>query len=518
MTLSSASPRPGRSWWRALAGVALFALAYALANRFQLTHGVLYRWAANDPASAAANFALLAGQAAALLGAAWLLPNRWFAAALALAFVSILVNLGYGQTVRDTLDAVRLAWLVAESRQAGAAAGEFAGPLLWAGAQALAAVGLFYLAHRLLRLGLGLPRFRGATLLGLALLLAPNLLAATAAERNLYVLGVEVLAAEPPPPRAAVDLAPDTAGSPGHIVWLIDESVTHAQFAQLVQPSTAPFAPVDFGEAVSLGSCSAPANVALRAGVDVRHAGPSMDLRKTPSIWGYARKAGYRTVLIDGQTTGAPQNLLLAPERALIDEVRPMAGDIDTDRAIAARLNRQLRSAERTFTYAVLRGVHFQYRDHVPPGTLPADAPPIEQYRAALAYSKDRFFETLLDGVDRAEVAVLYTSDHGQNLAPGKLPHCSKEPVAAEFMVPLLAFLPERLAARFENPSPQRHSLSQVLPTTLEWMGYDPAAVQARYDADLTAPPAAYVRYGRGVLPLRTGDAIEVEVSDKPPS
>ena len=82
-------------------------------------------------------------------------------------------------------------------------------------------------------------------------------------------------------------------------------------------------------------------------------------------------KAGYRTELIDGQTTGAPQNMLLAPERALIDEVASMAGGIDTDRTIAARLNAQLKAPGRTFTYVVLRGVHFQYKDHYPPGTLP---------------------------------------------------------------------------------------------------------------------------------------------------
>ena len=29
----------------------------------------------------------------------------------------------------------------------------------------------------------------------------------------------------------------------------------------------------------------------------VRNAGPAMDLRRTPSIWNYARNAGYRTVL-----------------------------------------------------------------------------------------------------------------------------------------------------------------------------------------------------------------------------
>src|SRR5690606_14149895 len=116
--------------------------------------------------------------------------------------------------------------------------------------------------------------------------------------------------------------------------------------------------------------CSAPANLALRSGVDVRNAGPDMDLRATPSIWAYARKAGYRTALIDGQTTGAPQNLLLPPERALIDEVETVGDGIDTDRAIARRINARLKAPGRSFTYAVLRGVHFQYRDHVPPGAL----------------------------------------------------------------------------------------------------------------------------------------------------
>src|SRR5690606_15922096 len=123
-----------------------------------------------------------------------------------------------------------------ESRQAGAAAGEFAGPLLMAAAQALAAVALLLAAQALLQRGLGRPRFAGATLLGLTLLVLPNLLtlaeprAASGAERNVYALGLAILTADPPPPRAPVDLEPDTEGTPRHIVWLIDESVTHGQF------------------------------------------------------------------------------------------------------------------------------------------------------------------------------------------------------------------------------------------------------------------------------------------------
>src|SRR5690606_2185431 len=127
-----------------------------------------------------------------------------------------------------------------------------------------------------------------------------------------------------------------------------------------------------------------------------------------PSIWAYARKAGYRTLLIDGQTSGPPQNLVLPPERALIDELRPAAGALDTDLRIAEALNEQLRGPGRSFTYVVLRGVHFQYRDHYPAGLVPADSPPSLQYDTALTYSKGRFFDRLLTGVERSEVAIVY--------------------------------------------------------------------------------------------------------------
>jgi len=504
-----------RSLWFALAGVAAFACGFAIANRFQLVNGVLYRWAANDHVHAASNFAFLAIQAVALLAATVLLGRRWFAVAMALAFVSILVNLGYGQTTRAPLDLATLSWMTAESRQAGNAAGQFAAPLLFAAVQAVAAIALFVAARGLLRRAVAVPAPRAAGIAGLALLLAPNFLGplglpASAAERNVYSLGVELADADPPPPRAPVDIAPRTAGTPRHILWLVDESVAYAEFERIIAPRLAPYRPIDFGEAASMANCSAPSNLALRSGVDVRHAGPAFDLRRTPSIWRYARKAGYRTTMIDGQTTGAPQNFMLAPERALIDDARGEANGMTTDWHIAGELNRQLKSPDRTFTYVVLRGVHFQYKDHFPAGMIPADSPEIVQYRTALGYSKGRFFDTLLAGVDRSAVAIVYQSDHGQNLIPGKLPHCSPEGVPAEFQIPLLAFVPEGQQARLAAAPKDGHSASQVFPTLLEWMGYDAAAVQQRYDNDLTGEPLRYVRFGRNAFPIDKSDKADV--------
>ena len=496
----------------------LFAAGFALANRYQLTHGVLYRAAANDWGSAASNFLLLALQALALAAAIVLLGRRLFTLALLLAFVSILVNLGYGQTLAEVLDAGKVSWMLVEARQAGSAAGEFAAPLMLAGLQAAAAIGFFVAARYCARRsGLTAPGAR-ASAVGMALLLLPSLGAALgtpamAAERNLYSLALVVALAEPAPPRPAATLEPDAAGSPRHIVWLVDESVAYRQFNTIIGPSLADIEYIDFGKAASLAHCSAPAHLALRSGVDVRNAGPSLDLRRTPSIWAYARRAGYRTVLIDGQTSGAPQNLLLAPELALIDEVVAAAGSLDADLRIADRLNRQLKGQGRTFTYAVLRGVHFQYRDHYPAGLIPDDSSASRQYETALAYSKERFFARLLSGLDRQQVAIVYTSDHGQNLAPDVIPHCSPAPAATELHVPLLAFLPDRLAEPYADAPKREKSASQILPATLIWMGYDPADVETRYDHDLVRGPARYVFFDRKVVPLHRGDSIDLTVS-----
>jgi hypothetical protein len=504
-------------WWRVAAGLLLFGAGYAIANRFQLAHGVLYRFAAGDTGGGIVAFLFMAFQAAVFLAALLFFPRRWAAMLLVLAGVSTLVNIGYTQIIPELVDGGTLAWMIAEVRQAGHAAGQFGPAFLWTACQVALALALFVAARSLIRSAVTLRWSKPLAALLLFLLLIPSPIYRDfevwpeSAERNIYGLGVDLLLAPPPPPRGAVDIARDrNAPTPRHIVWLVDESIAEAPFAKLVKPGLASIAHLDFGVAASVGNCSAPAQVALRSGVDVRHATPATDLRRTPSIWAYARGAGYSTTLIDGQTAGAPQNLMLPPERALIGVYRPMVGGIDTDLRIADAINAQLKTDGKSFTYAVLRGVHFQYRDHYPKGAIPADSPVALQYETALHWSKGKFFERLLAGVDREAVAIVYTSDHGQNLIPGALPHCSRDAVADEFRVPLLAFLPAREAARYAAAPRTGHSASQIFPATLGWMGYDRAAAAARYDEDLTKPTARYVWFGRTVIPLAKGDTVAV--------
>lgn len=509
---------------RLVAAVLLFGTGYAVANRFPLVNTVAYRLAAGDGQSATTAFLFLAFQAAVFMAALFVFPRRWAAVLLSFAGASILVNLGYAQLVGELLDAGSLAWLIAEVRQTGNAAAEFGAELLWIAAQVAAALALFVAARSLARRAVRWRWGSGWAAAALALLIAPSILYRHAAvwpegtERSLYGLAIDLAIAPPPPPRGAVELAPRAAAdAPQHILWVIDESVAEAPFRGLIAPKLAGTRHLDFGVSAAMGHCSAPAQVALRSGVDVRRVDAGTDLRRTPSIWAYARAAGYRTVMIDGQTSGAPQNLLLPPERALIDAYRPMPGGIETDLNIADAINRDLKGSAKTFTYAVLRGVHFQYRDHYPAGAIPADSPVAQHYATALSWSKLRFFERLLAGVDRERVAIVYTSDHGQNLTPGALPHCSREAVADEFRVPLIAFLPPQLAARYADAPRKGHSVSQIFPATLIWMGYDAAAVTARYDRDLSQPTARFVWFGRTVIPTGGETAIDVTAGSRFP-
>ena len=504
-------------WWRIAAAMLVFGLGYGTANRFQLIHGVAYRFAAGDSGGAIAALGFMAFQAAIFMAALFLFPRRWAGVLLTLAGLSILINIGYSQIVDELIDGGSLAWMLAEVRQAGNAAGQFGGEFLWVAVQVVVALLLFVLARKLARRAVPMPWSPGIGALLIILLIVPGPIYRhfevwpEAAERNLYGLGWDLANAPPPPPRAAPGMTPDRrTATPRHIVWVIDESIAEAPFRRLIAPMLAAVPHEDFGVAASLGHCSAPAQVALRSGVDVRRASAATDLRVTAPIWAFAKAAGYRTVLIDGQTSGPPQNLLLPPERALIDDYRAMAGGIDADLKIADALNVRMRGTERSFTYAVLRGVHFQYRDHYPAGTIAANSPVALQYDTALGWSKRKFFGRLLAGVDREAVAIVYTSDHGQNLTPGALPHCSREAVADEFRVPLLAFLPADQSARYAKAPRTGHSASQIFPATLIWMGYDPAAVAARYDRDLDQPTARFVWFGRTVIPTGAETAVDV--------
>lgn len=507
-------------------GFVLFCFGYLLINQQILVQAILYRAAASDYHSAVIALVAMAVQATALLIGLIVLPRRLFGLLLIAIGISASTNLIFSQILDDIVDLAKFDWLLTEAGHARNAAGQFAFPAAVGLARAILALGFLAAARKLIRMGLHDHRdalaARPLQSAAIALLLLPSILfglgapGPIAAERNVYNFAFEKLTIPSPPPRGPVKIARQDGSDPiEKILWIVDESVGHDAFARLVRPDLATHSHVDFGRTAAMANCSAPAHVALRSGIDVLGVNPLSDLRTTPSIWSYARKAGYRTILIDGQVTGPPQNLLLPPEAGKIDEILPVASGMQTDLAIAKDLNNRLKGDGRAFVYAVLRGVHFQYSDHFPAKSKPGARTLGQQYDAAIAYSKKDFFDTLLAGVDRETVAIIYTSDHGQNVQEGVIPHCSAAPEKSEFAVPLVAFLPATREAAYRTGDTAGRSASQIFPSTLAWMGYDRSAATAAYDNTLARPTRKFVWFGRAVIPLRPGDRIQVTASDQ---
>jgi glucan phosphoethanolaminetransferase (alkaline phosphatase superfamily) len=509
---------PGGGKWIPIAAALLsFAAAYLIMNYAIIVESVVYRAAAHDLASAITAMALLAAQAVVLLAGVALLRGAALWLLLALVGVSALLNKGYSTIVGGTLDVAKVDWMLVEARQAENAAGQFAGPAAISVLLIALAILLLALVSRLAR-----PESqefgRTKTVVIMLLVLTPSILMPWSglwplgAERNVYNFALATITRDPPPKRRAVTIVPDRDAGVEKLIWLIDESVAYEPFRRTLAPGLEGLGALDFGAAAAMGNCSTPSNVALRAGVAVRTASDRLDLRRMPTIWAYARKAGYRTTMIDGQASGAPQNMLAGSELALVDRYLSMAAGIDTDRRIARFLNRELQSDGRQFIYVVLKGVHFQYADHIPPHLRDPSWSNRQEYEAALAYSKKQFFDLLLESVDRRRAAIIYTSDHGQNLTTGVLPHCSRHPVKDEFAVPMLAFLSPARASIW-SPTALGHSTSQIFPTSLQWMGYPAEYANRQYDNDLRSPTARYIWFGRNVVPVNSGDRIEISAS-----
>jgi glucan phosphoethanolaminetransferase (alkaline phosphatase superfamily) len=196
-----------------------------------------------------------------------------------------------------------------------------------------------------------------------------------------------------------------------------------------------------------------------------------------------------------------------ATELVLIDHVltvlREIPGasrDIEVQRLVREVLSRP----EPQFIYVNKQGTHFPYQKWTPENEalfLPAMEPLeavgnrehlVNSYKNAIHWSVDRFFEALLPHIDLAETAIIYTSDHGQNLLDDGKPvtHCRRLGVQLnEAVVPLLAWTGNQaLRQRFLQAAEVNFgsvSHFEIFPALLDLFGYDPAIVRDRYHQSL---------------------------------
>jgi hypothetical protein len=320
-------------------------------------------------------------------------------------------------------------------------------------------------------------------------------------------------------PRSPVEYTGELQRGVEKIVMIVDESVrgdmlglNNPRYDNTPVLKEAGGTIINYGIAIAAGNCSAASRAIMRLGVESRRLpDPAGIWRHIPTIWQYAHKAGYKTVLID--TWKRLHSHMDEQEFAMIDTFLRVTDEPEYTRVtvVADHLIELLGHSEPLLIYVNNQGIHPPYSARFPPD-LAYDPEPlvrdleladwrrdsVRDYHKALRWSVDGFFAKLLPVLQtREDVVLIYTSDHGQSLYEGgyDLSHCSVRPDLAlgEVLVPLFVITGSRqLAPRFEAEARRAFNRAdhfEIFPTLLELMGYSSDWVEEHYGPGLLDVP-----------------------------
>lgn len=326
-------------------------------------------------------------------------------------------------------------------------------------------------------------------------------------------------------PREPVRLGLTRTAEKGDIVLIVDESIA-ARYLDINDPagvkSGLAIPPEgifvsNFGLAASITHCSYGSNLTLRYG------GTRTDYRRInsvkPSIFAYAKHAGYSTVYIDAQRIGGKlQNGMDGAERSDIDRFIQFDGTavVNRDMAAAEALIEAISNGQPEFILINKMGAHFPVADKYPdraqgyePALPRGGSTNVTErmlpenyyvgtenwrryrnsYRNTLKWTVGGFFDKLLAQKRLKDFLIIYTADHGQKLHEGgdagTTTHCSPSPESAEGAVPLVIV---SASDRWQGAAKQNFDGSshyRIFPTLLNTMGYDSNAVRDLYGAGL---------------------------------
>jgi glucan phosphoethanolaminetransferase (alkaline phosphatase superfamily) len=305
------------------------------------------------------------------------------------------------------------------------------------------------------------------------------------------------------------------------IVMIVDESVrgdylgvNNPRYDNTPTLARAGPSLVNYGVAISAANCSVAARLIMRIGLTKEQLPDTRERwRRLPTIWQYAKKAGYRTALVDAWGgEGSFHSYMDQQEAAQIDIMRSAVADwaYARDAVVGDIVSDLLTRDEPMLIYVNKNGVHQDYAKQFPPSldydpsplvaSLPLDdgrRQVVKNYHKALRSSVDGFFERLLPALARDDTIAIYTSDHGQSLFEGgyDLSHCSltRNLHLGEVLVPMVVIAhDDDLQARFRRAAARafnRTSHFEVLPTLLHLMGYAESWVEPIYGASLLNVP-----------------------------
>ncbi|MBG1232047.1 sulfatase-like hydrolase/transferase [Aestuariivirga litoralis] len=336
--------------------------------------------------------------------------------------------------------------------------------------------------------------------------------------------------------RRAVSWQPQANAKKQSIVMLVDESIRGDYISlkpgNALTPKLAALAKeqgfINFGPAVSGGNNSGNANAILRFGANIENLADSATFN--PSLFAYAKKAGFRTIYINAQTSllrngNDLMNFMTAYEKLDIDAFYVTKDLIKSDYELADIVALELRSGQPVFIYGNKNGAHFPYEWNYPKdekkpwvsrkAEIPhAIAPLLETYRKAIAWNVDGFMPYFFQRADLSNATVIYTSDHGQQFKSSKFPHGQiTNPDPRTGLVPLLVHTRHKaLRQAFTQGarrSTGRASHFQIAPCLYQLMGYAPEDIAKAYPESLFTGSKAMPR-------MVTGDIFGILRSSQP--
>lgn len=309
-----------------------------------------------------------------------------------------------------------------------------------------------------------------------------------------------------PPPRQAVKTLTNAAPPANNVVLIVDESVRadHLSVNGYERQTTPTLDRLarenllkNWGVSVSGATESVGSNRLLLTGLTAL---PDREnrLQTLPTIFQYARAAGYRTFYFDGQDyagwigSGDDRRHF---GRIYTAQDFPHAAPFELDAAFAAEIDEIVRRSTGNFIWVNKRGAHFRYEKNYPtdravwtPTDLTAYAAelatnrPLENnYDNAILYNSESFFGALFArGVAPATVFA-YTSDHGQTLVQDRATHAGDS--KAEATVPILLIGDDERLRRADSNYAAAHR--NLFPTLLDLMNYPKDLRAAEYAPSL---------------------------------
>lgn len=326
--------------------------------------------------------------------------------------------------------------------------------------------------------------------------------------------------------RDPVAVVPARAAYRKHLILIVDESVRGDHLWINGYPrDTTPFLAslgkslgnslgnslgdglVNAGICASASNCSCSSNQILLGCLMAKDIPIDVDrMNRMPTLFDYAKRAGFRTVCLDTQDNS--REYLLPNMRPSLDQkytVAPEVAKHQRDRMGLAWLANELQGSAPTFLYVIKNGAHFRYEEQVPPGELEKQPfGPIGKkerrdelvnlYDTVVRWACDDYLKQVYEICKDKDALVIYTSDHGQNIRDDPqvaCTHCvARQPDPEQANVPLLAFdfgAPKQADPRLvaHRSAGFKASHFQIAPTLLRAMGYDKTYCAERFGPDL---------------------------------